>query len=879
MRLRLLVNRLLALARGRRLDRELDDEIRAHLEMAERDAMAAGLSAEEARRIARLRFGAIDGMKEAHRDRRSIRWIEHLVSDGGYALAALFRSPGFTLVTVSVLALGIGATSAMFSLLDAVLLKPLPFPHSERMVRVWEAPRPGATNATSTLDYLDWKRLATSFEALSAKRAIAVTLTGSGDPVRLTGEMVTADYFKVFATSARLGRLLTDGDDRPGAPRVVVLSHGAWLTYFGGDRTILGRALILDGEPYQVVGVLPPGPFDRNRVDVWTPLVFTSGQRTRQVHWLTVYGRLRADASLTQSRAQMNAIHAAVGDVRPADKLTSAIVVEPLERLLVDSSLRRSVIVGFGAAGIVLLIACANVANLLLVKGSARRKELAIRAALGAGRGRLVSQLLTESLVLCAIGGIAGVTVAWLLIGAAAPVLADAIPFTADVRLDWRVLGFAAALVITAAMIVGALPAVQTRFGQLAQALNQSARGSSGAQAGVRRTIVAFEVALSLVLLCSAGLLFRTLINLERLESGVRIDRVLTIGADLPAGSYPTSASAAVFYESVVERLGAIPGITQAALTTHVPLRWIENGEGIQIAGREDMINVRFKRIDPNYFGAFDIPIVAGRGLSVRDRQGSPAVIVVNQALEARLADVAGITDPVGQVVRVTAPSYADRKGYITEVEIVGVIRSERVGDPWRPDPPVVYVPLAQSPSPSLKLIVRTRDATVGLLPSIREAVREVAPHVALGQVATMEQVRSETFAVASRPAWLIGAFAGVAMLLAALGVYGVLAHLVSQQRREIGIRMALGAHSGDVVAHVLRNALSMVVIGSAAGLAGAVALTRVMKNLLYEVSPLDPLALTIATVSMLLVGGLAAFLPASRAARVHPVAVLREEG
>jgi len=878
-KLRLLINRFLALARARRLDRELDGEIRAHLELAERDAIAAGLSPQEARRAARLHFGGIEPMREDHRDRRSVRWIEILLSDVRYGLASLVREPGFAAVAVGVLALGIGANAAMFGLVDGVLLKPLPFPRSERMVRVWEAPRPGVINSTSTLDYLDWKRLGTAFEALSAERPISVTLSGSGEPMRLSGKAVTADYFNVFATGARLGRVFTPEDDRPGAPPVVVLSHAAWHTYFGGDVTILDRRLVLDGEPHQVVGVLPPGAFDRDQVEIWKPLIFTPDQQSRGTYWLSVHGRLREGTSLSDAREQMQAIDAALTEVTPVYKRDWTIVVESLERLLVGDDLRRSIVVGFGAAALVLLIACANVANLLLAKGAARRKEMAVRAALGAGRGRLVAQLLIESLVLCLLGGAAGVAVASLLIHVATPILAESIPYTADVRLDFRVFGFAGFVVLAVALVVGALPALQTRFDNLARALNQSARGSSGARGGVRRLIVIGEVALSLVLICGAALLFRSLLNLQRLETGARIDNVITISADLPANVYPTPESASLFYESVAERLGAVRGVTQAALSTHVPLRWIGNGEGLQVAGVEGMVNVRFKRVDPGYFEALDIPVLAGRGITNRDRLGAPLVIVINEALAARLAEVAGIARPVGQAVRLTRPSYVAKGGSTGDFEIVGIIRSERTDAPWRPDRAVVYVPLAQVPSASINLIVRTDGESAGIMPSIREAVRQVAPSLPLGRIATMQQIREDTFSGTTRPAWIIGVFAAVAALLAALGLYGVLAHVVTQQRREIGIRMALGARAGDVVSHVLRNAFSMVVVGLALGLVGAFGLTRVMTNLLYEVSPLDPFALAFACVSMMLVGLLAGFLPARRAARVQPVAVLRDEG
>jgi predicted permease len=866
---------LAALIRMRRLDRELEGEILAHLELAERDAIQAGASPEEARRAARRRFGGIEQVKEEHRDRRSFRWIENLLRDSRHGLASLAHDPGFTAVAVGVLALGIGANVAMFSVVDAVLLRPLPFPQSDRIVGVWEAPRPGATNATSTLDFLDWRRLGTVFEAMAAEDSISAALTSKGEPMRLAGKVVTTDYFKVFATGARLGRTFTPEEDQPGAAPVVVLSHAAWQTYFGGDPGILYRQLVLDGEAHRVIGVLPPGAFDRDEAEFWKPLVFTPEQRTRSYHWLTVHGRLRGGVTLAQANDQMRSIDAALTDVTPLYKREWTIVVEPLDRLLVGGNLRRSISIVFGAVVLVLLIACANVANLLLAKGASRRKEMAIRASLGAGRGRLVAQLLTESLVLCLLGGATGVAVAFLLIRAATPFLAQSLPYTAAVGLDVRAFAFAAAVALGVALLVGALPA----FGNLSQSLTRSARGSSGGHAGVRRIIVAGEVALSLVLVCGGLLLFRSLLKLQQLETGVRIENVITMSVNLPLSTYRTPQRAAFFYESVAERLKAVPGITQAAATTHLPLEWIGSGEGLWVTGVDEAVNVRFKRVDPGYFNTLGIRLLAGRGITDRDRAGALRVVVINQALAARLSEVAGMKAPVGRRVRLGCPHYIEKGTLTADVEIVGVIRSERVAAPGHPDPPVAYVPLAQVPHPEVKLIVRTGLEPESVMPAVRDAIRQVDPNLPLGDIVTMQQVRERTLSGASRPAWLIGVFAAVAAMLAALGLYGVLSHAVAQQRREIGIRMALGARAGDVVRHVIWSALSMVMVGLSLGFGGVYALTRVMKSLLFEVSPLDPVALTVACTSMVMIGLLAGWVPASRAARVDPMTTLREEG
>jgi putative ABC transport system permease protein len=877
--LRRLTARLSALFRGRRIDEDLTNDMLAHLELAERDAVARGLPPDEARRAARLHFGGTDRMMEEHRDQRSARWLESLGRDLRHGLASAGRNPGFSAAVIGVLGLGIGANMAMFTIVDAALFKPLPFPEPHRIVSVWEAPRPGVNNATSTLDFLDWRRLSGAFDALAAEHSISVALTGSGEPARLAGNAVTADYFRVFGTATQLGRTFREEDEQPGAQPAIVLSHAAWKNYFGSDPAILGRTPHIDGQPHRIIGVLRPGAFDRGRAQLWKALVFSPEQRSREIHWLNVYGRLREETTPAQARERLQAIRTGLADAYPIFQRDWAVAVEPLENLVSGNKLRRSLSIAFGAVALVLLIACANVANLLLAKGASRRKELAVRVVLGAGRGRLVSQLLTESMVLCLLGGAAGIGMAALLIRAAAPVLADTLPSLLDISIDLRAAGFGAAIATAVSLLAGALPALRISFGSLAQPMNEVSRGSSGGHNRLRRMLVVAEVAVSLVLLCGALLLLRTLLNLQRLETGVRIENTITMSVDLPRQTYPAPERAALFYDAASRRLAAAPGVSQVALSSHLPLEWISNGEGLEIAGVEKLVNVRFKRVDPGYFNTFGIPVLAGRGITSQDRNGTAGVIVINEALRARLAGAAGMSNPVGQRVRLSIPHYTGKNIGLSHVEIVGVIRSERVNSPGYPDPPVAYAPFAQAPGSHVNLIVHSASNPASLMPAIREAMREIDPNLPLGDIATMQQVRERTLAGASRPAWLIGCFAAVAVLLAALGLYGVLSYAVAQQRREIGIRMALGARAGNVVSQVLRNAFALVLTGLLPGLLGAMALTRVMKGLLFEVSPLDPAALTLACGVMLLVALFAAFIPAIRAARVDPVTTLRAEG
>jgi putative ABC transport system permease protein len=879
MSLRRAFARLLALPRKRTLELDLEGDIRAHLELAEADARAHGLSAEEAQREARRRFGGIEQMKEVHRDRRGMRWIETVFRDFQYGLVSLGRAPGFTAVVVGVLALGIGGAVAMFGVMDAVLLKPLPFPDPGRIVRIWEAPRPGAVNATTVPQFLAWKRSAAIFDGLAAEQDISSAFQDQGGPVRLEGKLVTPEYFKVFASGVAFGRTFAAAEDQPGVASVIVLSHAAWETYFGSDAGILHRRVILDGETCQVIGVLAPGAFDRDRIQFWKPLVFTAAQKASDTHWLTVYGRLRAGVSLSEARERMQAIYAALLQAEPLEDRGGAIAIERLDRLLVGANLNRSISVAFGAVFLVLLIACANVANLLFAKGAARRTELAVRAALGAGRGRLIAQLLTESLALCLLGGVAGVAVAYLLIRLASPLLSQSLPFTADVALNPDVLAFAAAVVLAVALLAGMFPALQVSAGNLAESLKQSARGSAGSPVRARRAIVMGELALSFVLVCGALLLLRSLLKLQQIDTGVRIENVMTMSIDLPQDAYPTPQKAALFYAALTQRLRSAPGVANVGLSTFLPLQWISNGEAIQVAGAEKLVRVRFKRVNPGYFSTLDIPVLRGRGIISQDREGSPPVVVINQALGARLTEEAGMKDPIGKMVRLSSADYEGKNPVLSDVQIAGIIRSERTSSPGDSDPAVVYVPLAQAPNPHLKLLVRTPEAPASVMPAVREAVRQTDPNLPLGDVSTMQQVRDDTLSFASRPAWLLGAFSLVAVFLAAIGLYGMISHLVTQQWREIGIRMALGARSSDVLSQILRGALAIVVGSVILGLLGVLALTGVMRNLLFEVSPLDPLTLVVACVAMALIGLLAAFLPAHRAARVDPAVTLRDAG
>lgn len=879
-----LLARLLALLRRDRLERELDDEIIAHLELAERDARARGLDPVAARREAMREFGGLDQMKEHHRDDRSVRWIEHLVTDVRYGLAGLRREPLFAIIAISVLALGIGANTAMFSIVDGVLLKPLPFPDPDRIVRMWETP-PNGVNSTTAQNFVEINRRLHTFEAFSAEADINATADVNGEPMRLAGRVVSANHFAVFGVPPLMGRTFHASEDRPGANHVIVLSHAAWRQRFGGDPAILSTGVRLDGISHRVIGVMPPGVFDRDRrrsnmdvVSFWKPVGFTSEQIAAGSHWLNPVGRLRPGVTLEEAQRDMLQARASIADVIPQWKRDWSVRIEPFEAVLVSDRLRQSLYVAFGAVVLVLLMACANLANLLLSHGAARHKEIAVRAALGATRARLVTQLLTESAVLGLLGGMAGVALAFALVQAAVPLLPVDLPFTTDVTPNIRVLAFALVMALLVSAIIGILPALRLSSGPAADALNTVTRGSTVRHDGVRRLIVGGEVAISLVLMCGSVLLFKSLVRLQMVDIGANTTNVISASVDINRDAYPTPDRAAAFYTSLVEQVRAIPGVIAAAMASDVPLEGT-GGENLRLPdGGDRRLSVRFKRAGAGYFETLGIPRLGGRTFTESDRRGTPYVTVINDALARDLRATFGMENPIGELVDLPAIGFGSPTTR-QRMLIVGIVGNERVRSDLRAEEEgIAYVPLAQAPILWSKLAVRTTGRPSAAVPAIREALRQVDPRVALANVRTLDDLRDMSLSGLKEPAWLIGAFAALSVLLAALGLYGVVAHAVAQQRREIGIRMALGATSHAVLSLVVGHIATTIVAGVIAGIGAAIAVTRVTSSLLYEVSALDPLALTLAALSMLSIGLLAAIVPAARATQVDPTTALRTE-
>ncbi|HTM34157.1 MAG TPA: ABC transporter permease [Vicinamibacterales bacterium] len=886
MSLRRQLARAIALFRGRQLDRELDEEIAAHLELAEHEARARGLDPVAARQQALRAFGGVDQMKEQHRDVRSVRWAENIARDVRYGIAGLRRDPLFAVVAIGVLALGIGANVAVFSLVDAVLFRPLPFPQPDRLVRWWEAPTPTSTNSTTVLNFTSIAGLSQSFDALSAEARTSATAVIEGEPVRLQGRLVSADHFRVFGVVPVLGRGFIAEEDRAGGPAVVVISHAAWQTRFGGDPAILARTLLLDNVPHQIVGVLPAGAFDRDKArpqddaaSFWKPQAFTEAQLAAGSHWLNPVGRLKPGISIEAARADLLAARQRIDDIIPAWKRSWSVVLEPYDEQLVESRFRQALYVALAGVVVVLAIACANLTNLLLARGVAREKELAVRAALGAGRHRMVAQLLTEASLLGILGAVAGTVLAEVLIRVAVPLLPAAMPYTAELRIDARALGWAAALGVFVSTAVGILPALRLSRGSLATSLNQASRGSSSSNDRIRRVIVGATVAASLVLVCTSFLLFKSLVRLQQVDIGVRAPRVLAASVDISREAYPTAEAASAFYRRFVERVRAMPGVESASLSADLPLEGT-GGEYLRVPGNAaDRLTVRFKRAGDAYFETLGIPVIAGRTFTEADRADGELVAIVNEALAADLRRIFGVNDPVGQVVDLPVIGYSTPT-VRRPMRIVGIVANERVSPDLRAEADsIAYVPLLQAPITWLKLAARVAGEPLAVAPAVRQVLREIDSHVALADVQTIDDIKSRSLSGLREPAWLIGMFAALATALAALGLYGVVAHAVSARRREIGVRMALGADGGDVIRLVLHNVAITVAVGTLAGLAGSVAATRITQSLLFEVSSVDPAAFAVAAIGLLTVGLIAAAVPARRAVRVDPTIALRSDG
>ena len=802
------------------------------------------------------------------------RLEDEMFQDLRYGARMLVNNPGFAFVSVLTLALGIGANTAIFSIVNAVLLQPLPFSEPDRLVWVWGNIRNGGNRAsTSPLDYLDYRARNTSFEHFAATYSIPAffNLTGTGDPERLQGQAATGNFFQALGVNAELGRTFLLENEEPGRDQVVVLSYRLWQRRFGGDPSLIGKTLSLDGKSLEVIGVMPADfNFPRN-TELWTPMNFRTAPEMmqRKAHFLRPVGRLKPGVTLAQAQADMDAVAANLEAQNPESNTGWNLRMVSLQEQLVGN-IRPTLRVLFGAVGLVLLVACANVANLLLVRASSRRKEIALRMALGAGRFRIVRQMLTESMLLALAGGTAGVFIAaWgidLLVGFSG----NDIPPTAKIGIDGVVLGFTLCVSLLTGIVFGLVPALPaTQPEKLSETLKEGGRGGSSRNR-TRNLLVVFETAIAVVLLIGAGLLIRSFIRLQNVGPGFEAANVLTVRIDLPREKYNSPEKTAAFWSQLHDRIAALPGVEAVGMNTELPLSGQPNDTPFSVEGRppvqpNQQFGADFRRVNQDYLRSLRIPLKRGRDFTAQEvRQGARVVLI-----SETLADgVFPGEDPLGQRLllglKETIP-----------FEIIGIVGDIRHRTLEAAPFATMYLPALEGWS---NLTIRAAGDPLRLATAVRKEVQAIDPDQPIAAVRSMEQVVAESVGAPRYRTLLLGLFAFVALLLAAIGIYGVTSYAVAQRTHEIGIRMALGAQTRAVHRLVIGQGITLALVGVSAGLIGAFALTRLLAGLLFGVTATDPMTFTGVAVILTVIALIACWIPARRAARVDPMVALRHE-
>lgn len=799
--------------------------------------------------------------------------MDGLRQDLAFALRQLRRGPGFTTMALLTLALGIGASTAVFSVADSVILRPLPFPEPDRLVRIWETTPAGATFSASDPNYLDFRERNRTLDALAAYREAPVALTGSGEPERLAGIAASHTLFPLLGASAAIGRTYGPAEDVAGTgARVAVLSHDLWARRFGADPSIVGRSLLLDGEPHVVTGVMRPG-FDFAGAELWVPLRADTAS-DRGDHWLHLLGRLRPGVSLAQAEADLRSIAARIGEEHP-HIAGWGVEMKGLTESVVGPEFSRTVLVLLAAVGLLMLMACVNLANLLLARGSSRQTEMGIRTALGAGRGRLARQLLTESVVLAVIGGTLGLLLATWAIDVLKLLEPSGVPRLGEIGIGTRTVAFTASLALIASVGFGLAPAIRASRTSVASALGFGARG--GASRGTRRlrdALVIAQISLALVLLVGAGLMMRSLVELLRVDPGFAAEHVTAVPVELPEPEYATAERRLAFYEEVTARLAALPGVEAVGATVVDPFGgWnlmndVTPEERAAEVGPGGYLSAAWRVVTPGFFDAMGTPLIRGDVFPESGTTGGPPTAVVTETLAARLWPG---QDPVGKRFYWGGVDGTPR----TVIGVVGDYRDvELAADPA----PVIFLSHAQLPMPAMTLLLRASAATAPSAGAIRETIWAVDPNLPLPTVRPLDRSLSEARATPRFRALLLGAFALAALLLAAVGIYGVTAFTVAQRTREIGVRIALGAAPGRVGRLVVAHAARLAGAGVAIGLLVALALSRYLESLLFRTAALDPLTFVAVPATLCLVALLASWAPARRALRVDPMVAIRAD-
>ena len=800
-----------------------------------------------------------------------------MLNDFRYALRQLIKAPSFTAVAIVTLALGIGACTAIFSVVNTVLLRPLDYPNPERLVVIRETQLPQFPEFTvAPPNYLDWEKQTKSYEHLAAYTGAGLNLTGEGEPQRLIGVKVTAHYFDVYGIKPVLGRTLLPEEDAEGKNHVVVLSYPFWHRVFGGARDVVGRPIQLNGEQYTVVGVAPYGFGAASKVDLWTPMAFKpdeTANSNRGAHYINVAGRLKPGVTVAQARAELNLIATQLAQQYPDSNKGWGIMMAPLQDYSVRD-VRPVLYTLLGAVACVLLIACANLANLLLARATARHREISIRAALGAGRGRLVRQLLTESVVLAVCGGIAGILLARWGLDALLSLAPSTLPRTGDIRLDSGVLIFSLTLSVATGLLFGIAPAWLAARADVNEALKQGTRGSTegGARGRLRSALVVVEVTFALVLLGGAGLLARSFMQLAHVDPGFIPENAALMRLSLPEKKYPQPEQQLAFANSLLEQIRNLPGVQAVGITHSMPLVGdyvlTFTIEGRPAMAPSDLPSTNYYAVTPDYFRAMGIRLVRGRIFTPQDDARAPRVAVINETMARQFFPN---EDPIGKRINI-------QNGPDTWREIVGIVADIKQYGLDKATSAQAYEPFAQAPLNSLNVVIRTTGSPAALLGALRPAVYAVDKDQPVGIIRPLEEIMADSISRQRFAMLLLTVFSSVALVIAAVGIYGVMAYNVVQRTGEFGIRMALGAQQRDVLRLVLAQGGKLIGLGLVVGLLATLGASRAMGSMLFNTSAYDPLTLTSITLLLAAVALVACFFPANRATKVNPIDALRTE-
>lgn len=893
--LRRFLARLANFATRRDSDQRLREEIEEHLALQTEENLRAGMPPVEARRQAVLKFGAREAIREDCHAEQGLPFLEKLLQDVRYAMRLFAKSPGFAFVAILTMALGVGATTAIFSLVDATLIHPLSYPHPEQLVRV-EDDLPGIRAQDAGISIPEWKDLERSgiFQYVVLQGSGSVNLTGSSQPSRIQFEPVTPGYFTLLGVKPELGRTFDPQDPTPGFTLDVVISDGLWKRAFGGDPHILGRSLRLDNDLYRVIGVMPPGFHDPGRTpdqrntELWAGTGFAADPAPPPVRstrlTLETIARLKPGLTIAAAQGRLDALVASLQKQFPADYPSESawtVRLTPLKESVVGN-VRQPLILLLGAVGLVLLISCVNVANLLLARASGRGREMAVRQALGAARSRLVRQLLTESLLLSLFGGIAGLGILFCTKGFLLQMLPQSLPRLHDISINWSVMLFALAASVIAGIIFGLAPALQASRLDLTQMLRLEGRGSSGSreQTQTRRVLVVTEFALSLVLMIASGLLLRSFWELFKVPLGFNPQHVMAVRLWLPVPNdpatdiYGTSAQEAPFLRELLRRGRTLPGVKEVALgrDASIPLNHDRNLSPLILEGRQiqsgQSASVERSDVSPEYFHLLGIQLLRGRLFTDQDNEKAPQVAVINEAM-ARTYWPNG--DPLGKHLNVRRTSTS----WITVIGVIANARTESLPDP---NVPQIYLSLYQTTAKELAIFLRGRLDTGAIPAQVRELVQSVDPELPVFGAQTLDDALAASLSERRFSMEMVALFALTALLLAGLGIYGTISYVVNERTHEIGIRLALGAQREKILKMVLRQGLGLAIAGTAVGLVGALIASHLMAGLLYGVRPADPLTFLGVTLVLTAVALAACYIPAIRAMHVNPLVALRYE-